>query len=91
MFLKELSAELWILIPKGLARRRQLPSAQNFLGVQNLDTHELFVLADIEGNFLVQPYSAALVLAFDQANVEGVNFGIVANSHGSPARQTHFA
>ena len=32
-----------------------------------------------------------LVLAFDQTNVEGVNFGIVANSHGSPARQTHFA
>ena len=34
---------------------------------------------------------AALVLAFDQTNVEGVNFGTVANSPGSPARQTHFA
>src|SRR5690349_6165547 len=50
-------------------------------GIKYLDTNEFLTFSDVQRDFIVEPNSAAFVLAFDQANIQSVDFRIVADSH----------
>jgi hypothetical protein len=63
-------------------RKRTL--AQHFLGVQDLDAHQLFAGADVQTHFVSQPQRAALVFALQQANIERVHFAVIADAHLRP-------
>ena len=53
----------------------QFALAEDFLGVNDLDTNERLVRSDIQRDFLVKSEGAALVLALNQADVQGINLG----------------
>src|SRR5205085_772072 len=65
----------------------QLSLAEDLLGVEDLDSHEGFAGADVQGDLLVQPHGAALLGAFDQADVKGVDFVVIADPHNGLASE----
>jgi hypothetical protein len=64
-----------------------LPQAEDFFRIQNLNAYQLLPCADVESDLVREPNRATLVPALPQANVEGVNFGIVADLHSSALLQ----
>src|SRR3972149_7970995 len=65
---------------KGNVRQTTLP--EHFGGIKHFNADKFFTGANVQRDFLIQPHGTAFVIAFDEPDIKGVDFRVIADFHG---------